>query len=491
VPLKRLSAFRQRLRANPSGKGDFIRNVLTITTGTMISQALTLAAMPVLSRMYSPAAFGLLAIFMVLSNTASQFSCMGYQGAVVLPKQDKSAFTLWAACLSIGFIVSAIALIVVLLNASAIAALLGNPELAEWLWLVPVAMFIWAGFEATSYWCTRKKRFTEISRGVVTNRGSTIAYQLGFGLAKDTSAAGLIDGHVLGSLTGLIIILRQGLQNIPGHYWTGLRLNKAYLLLRRYRHFLGYGLLSNFTAAALRSLPVLVLGFFFSPAIVGLFSMANRLVTAPFQLVTNSLFRVFFERANRAKKDGNLAALTARLYERLIMLLMTPLALLGIAAPDLVVILLGERWAGTSIYLQWLSGWLLFVSAISPLDRLFLIEERQIELASINVLLFVAGLGSLITGGIMGDATLAVAMFCISTTLVRIGQGFRVMKIAGAKTGTVFSAPIRELLFTAPLAGTMLGVIYITESAPIVLAAYVALNVVFVLSRAKSIIKAS
>ncbi|MEJ2176469.1 MAG: oligosaccharide flippase family protein, partial [Gammaproteobacteria bacterium] len=262
--MKRLSAFRQRLRANPSGKGDFIRNVLTITTGTMISQALTLAAMPVLSRMYSPAAFGLLAIFMVLSNTASQFSCMGYQGAVVLPKQDKSAFTLWAACLSIGFIVSAIALIVVLLNASAIAALLGNPELAEWLWLVPVAMFIWAGFEATSYWCTRKKRFTEISRGVVTNRGSTIAYQLGFGLAKDTSAAGLIDGHVLGSLTGLIIILRQGLQNIPGHYWTGLRLNKAYLLLRRYRHFLGYGMLSNFTAAALRSLPVLVLGFFFS-----------------------------------------------------------------------------------------------------------------------------------------------------------------------------------------------------------------------------------
>ena len=457
----------------------------------MISQALTLAAMPVLSRMYSPAAFGLLAIFMVLGNMASQFSCMGYQGSVVLPKRDKSAFTLWAACLGIGFIVSTITLIAVLFSAPAIATLLGNPELAEWLWLVPVTMFIWAGFEATSYWCTRQKMFTEISRGVVTTRGSTIAFQLGFGLAQNTSAAGLINGYVLGPLTGLIILLQQGLKNIPNHYWAGLRLNTAYLLLRRYKHFLGYGLLSNFTAAALRSLPVLVLGFFFSPAIVGLFSMANRLVTAPFQLVTNSLFRVFFERANRAKKDGNLAALTARLYERLIMLLTTPLALLGIAAPDLVVILLGERWQGTSIYLQWLSGWLLFVSAISPLDRLFLIEERQIELAAINVLLFGAGLGSLVAGGIMDDATLAVAMFCVSTTLVRIGQGLRVMKIAGAKARTIFDAPIRELLYTAPLVAAMLGTRYITDNTLIVLFAFVILNGVFVLSRAKSIIKSS
>lgn len=491
LPTNRLSKLRQQLASISLGRGTFLRNVLTITTGTVIAQALTLAAMPILSRMYSPGAFGLLAIFMVLSNTASQFACLGYQGSVILPKQDKSAFTLWAACLCIGFVVSTITLALVLFNASYIAALLGNPEIAEWLWLVPISMFIWAGFEATSYWCSRKKQFAQISRGVVTNRGSTIAYQLGLGLAKETSSAGLINGHVLGSLTGLLIILQHGLKNVPKEYWSTLRLNKAYLLLRRYRHFLGYGLLSNFAAAAVRSLPVLALGFFFSPAIVGFFSMANRLVTAPFQLVTNSLFRVFFERANRAKNQGNLDVLTARLYERLIMLLMTPLALLGIAAPELIVILLGERWAGTSIFLQWLSGWLLFVSAISPLDRLFLIVERQIELASINVLLFITSLASLVAGGLMNDATLAVAMFCVSTTVVRIAQGMRVMRLAGSRVSVILKAPVRELLFTAPIAATMLATRYMTDNAIIVLFAYLALNCVFVLTRAKSIVKSS
>jgi hypothetical protein len=65
------------------------------------------------------------------------------------------------------------------------------------------------------------------------------------------------------------------------------------------------------------------------------------------------------------------------------------------------------------------------------------------------------------------------------------------MKIAGAKARTIFDAPIRELLYTAPLVAAMLGTRHLTDNALIVLFAFVTLNGVFVLSRAKSIIKSS
>ena len=84
-PAKSLSRLRERVANSPLMNQGFVRNVLTIMTGTAISQAVTLAAMPILSRIYSPAAFGLLATFVVLCNVASQFSCLGYQGSIVLP----------------------------------------------------------------------------------------------------------------------------------------------------------------------------------------------------------------------------------------------------------------------------------------------------------------------------------------------------------------------------------------------------------------------
>ena len=42
------------------------RNVLTLMTGTTIAQAVPIAIMPILTRLYTPEDFGLLALFLAL-----------------------------------------------------------------------------------------------------------------------------------------------------------------------------------------------------------------------------------------------------------------------------------------------------------------------------------------------------------------------------------------------------------------------------------------
>jgi len=487
---KFLSNLRSRLSSGAFEKGNFTRNVLTITTGTALSQAITLAAVPLLARIYSPSQLGLLATFLTLSNTVSQLSCLGYQGAIVLPRRNESAFTLWVSCLILSLFVSAAGAVVFVVYDNEIAALLGNPELSQWLWLIPITMIIFAGTEATNYWCTRHKAYKEISSGVVHNRLWTAASQLGAGALLTPAPSGaLVLGNVFGSVAGLLVLVRGGMRHVSPHYWKSVRLRRIRSLIIQYRHFPGYGLISSFVAAVVRSLPVFCLGYFFTPAIVGFFSMANRLVSGPVQLITNSVVKVFYERANRAQRDGNLGELTAGLYERLVILLLTPMALLSIAAPDLTMLLLSEKWAQTGIYLQWLSIWLFFVASISPLHKIFLIVERQHELAIINVLLFIATAAGLIAGGLLENATLAVAAFCISSSLVRLGQGARVMSISGTPKRRILTAPVHELLRSTPFIGCMFLTCYYSENNWIITGIFLLLLTIFALVRMKSVLQ--
>ena len=96
--------------------------------------------MPHLSRIYSPAAFGLLATFVVLCDTACQIGCLRHRGSIVLPKRDRSAHTLWVPCICIGIASCILAEVVFLMQGERIALWLGNPELEELLWLVPAVM---------------------------------------------------------------------------------------------------------------------------------------------------------------------------------------------------------------------------------------------------------------------------------------------------------------------------------------------------------------
>ena len=52
-------------------KSEFSRNVLTLMTGTTIAQAIPIAISPILTRIYSPEDFGLLALFLAVFSILS------------------------------------------------------------------------------------------------------------------------------------------------------------------------------------------------------------------------------------------------------------------------------------------------------------------------------------------------------------------------------------------------------------------------------------
>src|SRR6202044_617592 len=72
-------------------KGSFLSHVATLVTGTAISQAITFAAMLVLTRLFAPDAFGLLAVFMTIVSLFSVLGGARYELAIMLPEEDHEA----------------------------------------------------------------------------------------------------------------------------------------------------------------------------------------------------------------------------------------------------------------------------------------------------------------------------------------------------------------------------------------------------------------
>jgi O-antigen/teichoic acid export membrane protein len=367
--------------------------------------------------------------------------------------------------------------------------LAGNPELSNWLWLVPVSMFIFAVFEASSNWCTRKKKFGEISASVVANRLTTVGSQAALASAGPrTATSGLLIGHVIGDILGAILIVRRSISRIDKNHWQTMRSSRTIKLLKIYGHFPTYGLMSSVVSAVVRALPVLLLGYFFTPAIVGFYALANQMVAGPAQLITGAIFRVFFERANRAKQEGNLDQMVVRLYSKLCGMLMTPLGLLSIAAPTLTEWILGAGWIQTGIFLRWIAILVFFTATVGPLHRVFQILGKQRELAMLQSLSFAGGTAALAAGGIYGQPNSTIASYAIVMASIFSFQAARVLAISGARKAAAILLPARELLRSAPYFAVMMATIYITDNKPTTLAIFVGLLGLFAALRFRTLV---
>ncbi len=64
-------------------KSEFSRNVLTLITGTSIAQAIPIAISPILTRLYTPEDFGVLALYIAIFSIISVIATLRYEFGVV------------------------------------------------------------------------------------------------------------------------------------------------------------------------------------------------------------------------------------------------------------------------------------------------------------------------------------------------------------------------------------------------------------------------
>ena len=72
-------------------RNQFLKNVSTLAFGTLISQGLVVASSPLLTRIFSVEAFGILSVFTSITVFFAVVSTGRYELAIGLPEKDKDA----------------------------------------------------------------------------------------------------------------------------------------------------------------------------------------------------------------------------------------------------------------------------------------------------------------------------------------------------------------------------------------------------------------
>ena len=74
-------------------KGGYGHSVIVLTIGTAIAQIIMIVTTPILSRLYDPEDFGLLATFSAVSGITATIVTLRYETAILIPKKDEKSKT--------------------------------------------------------------------------------------------------------------------------------------------------------------------------------------------------------------------------------------------------------------------------------------------------------------------------------------------------------------------------------------------------------------
>lgn len=281
-------------------------------TGSLAGRLIGLATMPLITRLYSPADFGLLAVFSATVMVLSPALAFRLEEGVPLLRRDETAFALLAGS-------AMIALLNAVLLTGALwfgIEVLGDrapsiAQLGRWLWLVPPALVLLFAYTALAHWAARRCDYGLLARTRIAQAFAGAGVKIGLGVLG-IQPLGLLIGQIAGQSAGIGRSLRRyGMEFATLRAGVGVRRVRA--ALGASRAFAIYRFPADLVLYASMQALVLVIALRFDPATVGQVGLAVMVITVPVNLIGGSLARAYqAEAAARHRARSGFSDLTRR-----------------------------------------------------------------------------------------------------------------------------------------------------------------------------------
>ncbi|MEQ6167998.1 oligosaccharide flippase family protein [Ekhidna sp. MALMAid0563] len=374
---------------------EFSKNVLTMVTGTSVAQLVPFLAAPILSRIYTPEEFGLLALYLTIAQVLGAVANGRYELAIILPKDDLDAVKLVLLSLLISCCLSLIVLIGVIVGGEYISAILRDKKLTNWLYLLPVSVFMIGLFNALSYYHIRNKKFGDVAKARVLKSFSGTGVQLAIGLFGLLNSGGLILGQVSSHIGGNIQMVRtltKNIQQVRNTKWEEFK-----SLAIRYQDFPKYSSWGIFINTISHNFPNVFIARYFRIVDVGFYSHAYKYLGLPLNLIGNAIGQVFIQNLSEVKDD---IKMSKKLFLKTLQKLFFIGLLMFIPAyfliENLYELIFGKDWIVAGTYSKLMLPLFFCRLLTSPLSNVSMVFERQRSGLLINIFLFLVMLFSMI-----------------------------------------------------------------------------------------------
>lgn len=414
-----------------------------------------LISITVLARLLPPQAYGLMALAAVVTNLAYLFRDLGTSAAVIQAKTISPAMTSTIHWSNVGL--GLLIALMIVSSAPFMAHVFHEPGLRPVLYLLALV------FPVSSLSVVHQALLERASNFSVVVKAEIIAALSGLGVAlllawQEAGVFSLV-GQILTTtlLTTLLMVWRSGFR--PRFRWDA----------KEFKSILGFsGNLSlfNFVLYFSRNADSMVIGKLLGTTLLGVYSMAYRIMLFPLQNLTYVAARALYPVMSRQHDNPlELASLYLKTVSFIAFLTAPLMAGLFVLREPFVQVVLGDKWHAATSVLAWLAPVGLIQSLVSTTGTVLMAKGRTHLLLRLGLLGAILQVTAFFVGSIWGIEGVAAAY--LVANLVNALPAFY---FSGRLIGVTLSALGQRIAPPLALALLMVVIVQMVEGSLISLA---------------------
>ena len=350
-------------------------SISTVLTGTFVAQLISLASLPILSRVFEDQAFGRYQFYISIANILLMLSTLRYEvGMLAAPKGwiFRNLFKT-VLCLTVLTAISAVIVLAFFYPQYKIK----YPELVAVCILLPVGMFVGGLLQAFSFLPIRDRNYklSAISKIVQSSIYGVSGIVMAF---SPLSGLGLIFADIFGRACSATVIFRASqpvkLKQFRFYNWASAKI--ALFRFRKFPKFTLPGtLLSSFVAATPTAYLLMSNDF----SVAGQYGLVERFILLPIGTIGFAITQVFTgESASKFREDPSGLNKSFRTTIAILAgISIVPCAVGFFTAQSWVPLVFGDQWelAGKMCSFAMIVAFCSFVTA--PVNMLLIVCDRQ------------------------------------------------------------------------------------------------------------------
>lgn len=455
----------KRWFSNHSVGNTFARRVLSLSSATIVAQVIGILVTPLLSRIYTPAEYGLFSTFAAILAIATSISALKFEWAIIVADHESEATALVKLCL---WLAGASAIIVLVGTASFAVT---RTDVPPFYWLLAPSLFLTTVALAFRSWANRGAMYKAIGLSDVATSAVSNTARIGLGV----SGFGIF-GMVLADVVGRVVnILSLPYRQIEFHNNSASVKN----VFQKYKRFYQYSAPAAFLNAVAYNFEYVLFVALFSTAQIGAYYFWNRLIALPKQFISGSIWQVFLQDAS-SLTPHEIGVRVQERQRKLIALTAMPYYSGIVALPSIVVLIFGSQWTEYSTLISpiLIGGHLNLV--VSSFSIFVLLKRNEAELV-FNALLPAAKIFIvLVTYSLTKDFVAVIWMLALTQALLFWGLGEWNYTVTGMGKGRFSSLYLRwGILPVLPFLLILALIFSVTSSFLIRLAALSFANIIY------------
>ncbi|MDA7787566.1 hypothetical protein N8960_01000 [bacterium] len=370
-------------KMNKTEKNQFLKNVLTIFSGTTIAQIINFSAVIILQRyFYSPEEYAPFRLFFEFAALFSSVAALRLESGLVLEREDSRALSLLRICLKYAVIISLIGGVIFTLY------FINEIKVFQYEWLLiilmPLAIFSNGIIQIFRQFFTRSKNFLTVTTSRVIHSTLGSISQIVTGLLS-FNFTGLVFGRLIGLVSCNINYIRKYFQK---NNWVKKNKTLEKELIQKHKKFIWYSSPGVFIGNSINLITLIFFTHYYGEKFSGLLAAAIQYIGLIVMLFSSSFAQVYYNEIAQIKDPKVLYKSYTYWLKRLFILTLLGWIILVLIPSSLITSILGDKWFGLMDTIKIISPWMAIMFIASSLSYIFIRLKKQKEIFFFDVFHF-------------------------------------------------------------------------------------------------------